>query len=146
MACHSGHGDFFGEICRRFAAAGRVQLWALEAAGRPVAYQCNLLGASSVFQFKVAFDESMGQYSPGLQLDLDLVDEFHSDARFDMVDSCTGAASTFSHQLYPDRRELADLVLPLNGLVGQGVARAAPQARAAYRRAKKLRRFVAEGT
>ena len=146
MACHSGHGDFFAEICRRFAAAGRLQLWALEAAGRPVAYQCNLLGGNTLFQFKVAFDEALGRYSPGLQLDLDLVDEFHSDCRLDMIDSCVGATPTFSHQIYPDRRELADLVLPLHGLLGHGVARAAPHARAAYRRAKKLRRSVAKGT
>jgi hypothetical protein len=145
MACRPGHGEFFRDMCRRFATAGNLQLWSLQVAGRPVAYQCNLVAGDCVFAFKKTYDEALHQYSPGAQLLLDTVVMFHADSRLETYDSCFDSA-TLSHDLFPDRRGLTDVLLPLGDVLGDAAVIATPYLAAVYRKAKRLRRFAMPAT
>ncbi|HEX8632027.1 MAG TPA: GNAT family N-acetyltransferase [Catenuloplanes sp.] len=141
MACRPGHAEFFREMCRGFAAAGRLRLSSLRVADRPVAYQCDLLAGDQVFNLKKTFDETLPNYSPGGQLMLDAVTRFHDDGELSMFDSCVGSG-TLSLDLFPDRRDLVDVLVPLD-VLGRAAAMATPHLAAAYRRGKQLRRSLA---
>jgi CelD/BcsL family acetyltransferase involved in cellulose biosynthesis len=143
MACRPGHGEFFRDICRRFAAAGCLQLWSLQVGDRPIAYQCNLLAGDVMFAFKKTFDEALGQFSPGTQLLLETVSRFHADGRWATYDSCFDSA-TVAHDFFPDHRPLGDVLLPLS-LVGRAAARATPYLAAAYRGGRKLGGLLTHG-
>lgn len=137
LDCRPGHGEFFRAMCHGFASAGRLRLWALEVAGRPVAYQCCLLAGDTVFEVKTAYDETLRRHAPGVLLALGMIDRFHADGRYGALDSCTGTDVTVAHELFPDRRAVTDLLLPLPGLLGRLAAPALPPAVAAYRRARR---------
>jgi CelD/BcsL family acetyltransferase involved in cellulose biosynthesis len=142
MACRPEHAEFFRQVCRQFAVAGRLQMWTLEVGARPVAYQCNLLAGRSVFGFKMTFDETLRRYKPGLQLMVDTIDGFHVTAGLDMIDSCTGNDQALAHEVFADRRDLVDLLIPSRGVLGRAVVRALPPAAAIYRRARRLGRHA----
>ena len=89
-----------------------------------------------MFHWKVSYDESLARWSPGLQLELAMVDEFHRDTRLRCIDSCTDPGTNVSEQLYPDRRPIGFIVVPLRGgLRGSAVA-ATPKLARTYRRVR----------
>lgn len=140
MAGSPSDAELFREVCRAFAADSRLQLWVWGTAGRPAAAQCNLMAGSTVFHFKIAYDEDYARYSPGLQLELAMVETFHADARLTMIDSCTAPGTRVSEQLYPDRLPVRTLLLPLSGLRGHLAARGTPLAAEGYRRGREWAR------
>jgi CelD/BcsL family acetyltransferase involved in cellulose biosynthesis len=137
MACHPGHDEFFREVCRRFAAAGTLRLRVLEVGDAAVAYECLLLAGRSMFGFKMTFDEAFRRYSPGVTLLLDTIAAFHREQRFDLFDSCMGPAPSLLADLFPDRRDLVDALVPLDGVLGQVAAHGTPLAASVYRRVKR---------
>jgi CelD/BcsL family acetyltransferase involved in cellulose biosynthesis len=132
IACRPDDEAFFRVMVDRFARAGLLQLWFLEAGGTPVAAQCNLLGGDTVFHFKIAYDEDYATYSPGVLLELEMVEEFHLDQRLLRIDSCAAPGSMYE-TLYPNRRTLASALVPLHG----SARAAAPALAAALRRRER---------
>jgi Acetyltransferase (GNAT) domain len=136
MACRPGDAAFFRDVCRGLARRGAVRLLALEVGGRPVAHQCVLYAGRTAFGFKSTYDERLRRYGPGTQLLDEVLTRFHEERRLDLLDSCTGLDETLTHEFFPDRRTVADLLLPPAGRVGDAVAWALPRAAAAYRRVR----------
>ena len=114
MACIPEHAAFLRVLAESFARAGRLQLWFLEAGGKTVAGQCNLIAGDTVFHFKVAYEETFATYSPGVLLELDMVEEFHHDLGLNRIDSCAAPGSMYE-SLYPDCRTLTSALLALHG-------------------------------
>jgi CelD/BcsL family acetyltransferase involved in cellulose biosynthesis len=113
MSCHPSHEAFFRVLVEEFARDGQLQPWFLEAAGTPVAAQCNLISGDTVFHFKIAYDEALAYYSPGVLLELEMLEEFHLDERLQHIDSCAAAGSMYE-SLYPDSRHLTGALVPLS--------------------------------
>ena len=82
------HVAFFGEMCRRFAELGRLQVLELRGPEGTAAMKCNLLAGDTIFLFKQAYDESLASTSPGMLLELEMLARFHDDARVSFIDSC----------------------------------------------------------
>lgn len=118
LAALPGHADLFREVCTKFAAAGRLQLLDLTAAGRSAAMKCNLRAGEAIFSFKIAFDEELRRYSPGVQMELANIDAFHASGAA-WIDSCAEPGHTMIDRLWPQRREIATLVIPGLGLSGR---------------------------
>ena len=135
MASHTGHAEFFAEICRRFAAAGRLQLLELAGNGRPVAMKCNLKAGEGWFAFKIAHDEEFDGYSPGVQLELSNIARFHASGAA-WMDSCADADNLMINRLWPERRRLCSLVLSDRS----GVAKAAGAGLQVANRVRRRRR------
>jgi len=110
-----GHAYFFREMCRGFAADGRLQMLALTAGGRTLALKCNLLAGEGIFCFKIAYDHDYANFSPGIQLEVEMVSLFHARSTARWIDSCADANNAMINRLWPDRRRLATLVaIPQN--------------------------------
>lgn len=121
MASRAAHAQFFREACSRFSRAGRLQLLSLEVPGRSLAMQCNLVSGKGVFHFKSAYDESFAHYRPGVQLLLDASETFWNTPSFEFLDSCTDPENTLFNDLWPDRRQVATIALPLDNHLGKAV-------------------------
>jgi CelD/BcsL family acetyltransferase involved in cellulose biosynthesis len=129
---------FFREMCAGFAAAGRVQLHALRFGDQTLAIRCNLLADPGIFYFKVAYDESLAQFSPGIRLEVESFHLFHDRPQSEWVDSCSDPKNETMNRLLPERRTLVTL-----GLVKPGLR--APATAAALRAGRALReRAMAE--
>jgi CelD/BcsL family acetyltransferase involved in cellulose biosynthesis len=113
-----GDGDFFRQVCARFAAAGRLELLELGAGERVVAMKCNLRAGDGLFAFKIAFDDSLAKFSPGIQLELENMRRFdRGDAAW--FDSCAEPDNQMINRLWPDRRRLQTLVYCDRGVRGR---------------------------
>lgn len=133
LGCRPPDAAFFRAFCAELAEQGRLQVWALGTRGRPAAVQVNVLAGRTVFHVKTTYDEQVARWSPGLQLELEMVEQFHLDRRLDLLDSCVDPGNRVSAQLYPDRDVLATLAVPLRlpaGGAAVATFRAATRARA----------------
>ncbi len=111
MACRVGDAAFFRALCRDFRADGRLQLLALQAGGQTVAMKCNLLAGDAVFCFKIAQDDALNRFSPGVQLERANVEHFHADGTARWMDSCADGDNAMINRLWPDRRRIANIVV-----------------------------------
>jgi CelD/BcsL family acetyltransferase involved in cellulose biosynthesis len=102
---------FFAEMCEGFAAQGRLQLWALRAGERTVALKCNLLADPGVFYLKIAYDETLQKFSPGIQLEALALDLFHAREQSGWIDSCAFPNNETFNRLLPERRALVTLTI-----------------------------------
>jgi CelD/BcsL family acetyltransferase involved in cellulose biosynthesis len=130
------YADFFREVCRRFAAAGRLQFLVLSAGGNDIAWKVNFVAGDGVFCFKIAFDGERARFSPGIQLELDFVEIFHGTVST-WSDSCAAPDNEMINRLWPDRRSLATLLVPTGGLRGAASRQSALTAMAVRRRIRR---------
>ncbi|MGI8622562.1 MAG: GNAT family N-acetyltransferase [Solirubrobacteraceae bacterium] len=115
-----GGGDFLHAVCRAFAARGALQLLFLEAGDHVAAARLNLRAGAELFCFKIAHDEALRRFSPGMQMELHMLDHFHADATAARMDSCADPASKMFNRLWADRKALGGVLLP-RGARGRAV-------------------------
>jgi CelD/BcsL family acetyltransferase involved in cellulose biosynthesis len=120
MAASPDHAEFFRDMTRSFATRGALELLFLEADGKPVAAQCDLLAGDGHFGFKIAYDERYRRFSPGRELLLRAIERFHETGR-EWMDSCADPDSSFLNQLFPNRRTLMTSIFPASGALGAAV-------------------------
>ena len=97
------HASFFRRICAEFGALGRLQMLEMTAGERVVAMKCNLAAGDGIFCFKIAHDEELNRFSPGVQLEIAHVDRFHADRDERWADSCAAPDNQMINRLWPDR-------------------------------------------
>jgi CelD/BcsL family acetyltransferase involved in cellulose biosynthesis len=118
LASNPDHAEFFRQASRAFAARGELELLFLEAGGRVAAARHTLLCGDASFCFKVAYDERLGRYSPGRELELQLIDRFHRAQHPAWMDSCADGGNDLFERLWPDRRTLVTQAYPAPGALG----------------------------
>lgn len=138
MANTASHADHFRRMCAHFHEQGRLRLLSLAAGEVDVATACIVTAGDTAFHVKIAFDEGYAACSPGLQLELELIADFHRDAALRFIDSGSDGSDSVSAQLYPDRRTLSTLLIPLHGPHGHAASRYTPAVLAAGRRVKHV--------
>jgi CelD/BcsL family acetyltransferase involved in cellulose biosynthesis len=117
------HAAFFREICDSFRALGRLQMLEMTCGERTVAMKCNLAAGDGVFCFKIAHDEALNRFSPGVQLEIAHVERFHGDRSEPWADSCAAADNEMINRLWPDRRRIVSYAVSPPGtqaLFGHG--------------------------
>lgn len=117
FAGSESYADFFRRVCRNLAAAGRLQLLVMSAGGIDVAWKVNIASGDAVFCFKIAYDEAFARFSPGVQLELENVEIFHGTSAA-WSDSCADPDNEMINRLWPDRRQVATLLVPAGGVLG----------------------------
>lgn len=137
FAQQPGHDEFLREVCDAFRANGRLQLLALAAGDRIAALKCNLLAGDEVFCFKIAYDESLSRFSPGVQLEERMVTMFHERMTQRRMDSCAAPDNDMINRLWPDRRPLVSYAIPSAGATGWASARGVEAAFQVHNRLRK---------
>jgi len=110
MASSRRDAALFRDICGGFARAGRLQLLSLDAGGPAAAMKCNLAAGDLLCCFKIAHDEALGRFSPGVQLEVENVELFHHRREL-LMDSCAEDHNAMINRLWPDRRAVTTLAL-----------------------------------
>ncbi|MEJ7818085.1 MAG: GNAT family N-acetyltransferase [Thermoleophilaceae bacterium] len=109
------HAKFFRSVCESFARDGRLQMLALSAGERTVAMKCNVYAGNGGFCFKIAYDEELGRFSPGVQLERENITRFHENRPEAWQDSCADPENDMINRLWPDRRRIFTTVLARPG-------------------------------
>ena len=115
---------FFIEFMEHFVARRRAMLLSLSLDGEDIAMKCNLVApdGTGAFAFKIAHDESLARYSPGVLLELDNVRRLHGDARgIAWMDSCAIPDHPMIDHLWSERRRIVYVLCGSRGPVGRAL-------------------------
>ncbi len=125
LGSNVGDAGFFRELIRRGAASDKLLLGRLDFDGRPIAMICNLMTDGGGYSFKIAHDETLAEFSPGLLIELALIRELHARG-IDWVDSCAASDHPMINHLWPDRAVRQSLVVSTGARGGDFAAAVMP--------------------
>ncbi|ALC11567.1 GNAT family N-acetyltransferase [Sphingopyxis sp. 113P3] len=136
LASHADTQAWFRAMLTGAAAAGRLDLRALDLDGRPIAMLVSFLSPPGGFSFKTAFDEDYSRFSPGVllqQANLDLL----NDPRIAWADSCAAPGHPMIDSVWRERRRLVWVNVPLGGRADRMRFAALRQVETLWRRWKR---------
>ena len=105
--------ELFRAYCRGAHARGRWMAMALRLDGRAIAMKCNLRAGDGALAFKIAYDEELAKFSPGVLLELEHVRRLHEPGAPRWVDSGAAAEHPMINHLWRDRAGIETLVTPV---------------------------------
>lgn len=125
LSSNEGQASFFRGLIQRGAAEGKLLLGKLSFDGRPIAMICNLLAGPGGYSFKIAYDETLAEHSPGLLIELALIRELHARG-IEWVDSCAASDHPMINHLWPARTVRQSLVISSGARGGEFATAAMP--------------------
>jgi CelD/BcsL family acetyltransferase involved in cellulose biosynthesis len=133
---------FTREMLGRFAARGQLGVHSLALDGEPIAIGLVLRSGERAFYWKTAYDERFAEYSPGLQLTLDLSRALERKPGLALIDSCAISDYPMIDRLWRARLDVADLALALDAGPARGFALGLAAAEAKQRLRELAKRAI----
>jgi CelD/BcsL family acetyltransferase involved in cellulose biosynthesis len=120
LACKPEHAAFFRDACATAGAAGRLHMLRIDLDARPIAMLVNFRHGDGAFSFKIAIDETLGRFSPGVLIEIANLHAVQGDPAIGWMDSCAAADHPMIDSLWAERRTIVQYRIALRG---RGVAR-----------------------
>lgn len=114
MACHNVDRQFLADISQEAFNRNRLMMMTMKLDGRPIASHVGIYASEGAFALKIAYDESLGQYSPGILLELEAIHELHQQRPrpCQWVDCCSAADSVVMKRVWKQQRTIVSVVCP----------------------------------
>jgi CelD/BcsL family acetyltransferase involved in cellulose biosynthesis len=113
IALHENESTYCRRSWRDGLSRGKLQMAGLFLDARPIAITVNYLAGDGGFHYKIAYDEAFGRYSPGVQLELELIREAHVAPGPRWLDSCAVPDHPMINRLWPERRTMQTTLVSL---------------------------------
>jgi CelD/BcsL family acetyltransferase involved in cellulose biosynthesis len=126
MALNDSDRAFVCTAAQLGFARGQMRLHGLFLDGRPVAMLLCFLAGSGGFAFKIAYDEALAKYSPGVQMMLDILACMHSDSRLSWMDSCAEPDHPMINRLWTDQKVIESVLVSTEHWLGDLAVAAFP--------------------
>lgn len=143
MAVDRFRAAFAREAVNNLAARDLARIHALELDGRTIAVLVVFVEAGEAWTWKTAYDESLGAYSPGVLLMIEMLKNHLDDPNIDRTDSCAVPDHPVASRLFGERELVGTLVIGLTPEADRAARQAASQLHL-YRRTQNLARVVRE--
>lgn len=116
LACTPADAAFFHEcMCAAFAS-GELDFLRIDFEGRAMAMLVNIRHGEGSFSFKIAFDETLARFSPGVLIELEnLRQVLDAPGGPRWMDSCAAPGHPMIDSLWGERRTLAQYRVALKG-------------------------------
>jgi CelD/BcsL family acetyltransferase involved in cellulose biosynthesis len=88
MGSTSGDRRYFEAVVRGAHGVGRLMMMALRLDGRAVAMRCAFRAQDGAVAFRIAYDERLARYSPGVLLEVQNIRRVHDTSGLLWMDSC----------------------------------------------------------
>jgi len=98
-------------MTRLLAHDGKCWVDSIEIDGTPVTMGIVLFSGEKAFFWKIAYDESLSTYSPGVQLTVELTHRLAAEPGIKLIDSCAIADHPMIDHIWPDRMPVADFMI-----------------------------------
>jgi hypothetical protein len=128
------HTEYFRDIARAAFRRGQLMMLMLKHEGRPIAIKVNFVRGEGAYAFKIAYDEEMGQYSPGVLLEMEHIKYFHTLDTLMWVDSCAKPDHIMIDRLWTERREIVALNISKRRLAGDMLIASEPVVKRIYKK------------
>lgn len=112
LASQADTRALFIETVKAAHARERIDLSALRLDGRPIAMLVSFISPPGGFSFKTAFDETLARYSPGVLLQIDMLD-LAARHGLEWVDSCAAPDHPMIESLWGERRTIGRISITL---------------------------------
>lgn len=129
---------FFRDVVAGAYDAGRLDFQRLDLDGRAIAMLVNFRTPPGSWSFKIAYDEALARFSPGVMIELENMKQVLADPEVDWMDSCAVENHPMIDKLWAERRAIVQVTVPLAGLrrrVIYSLCRSAERASATVRKA-----------
>lgn len=131
--------ELFRAYCRGAHERGRLMLWTLRLGERAIAMKVNLRAGAGALAFKIAYDEELSKYSPGVLLEIEHIRALHLRGAPAWVDSGAAAEHPMINHLWRDRAGIETLVTHTGRGLGAFAVAAFPLVRLARSTFRRLR-------
>lgn len=116
LACDPTDSMFFRDCIAASFEAGALMFLRLDLDGRPIAMLVNFLAGTGSFSFKMAFDEELARFSPGVLIELDNLRRLLDDVNGpEWMDSCAVPDHPMIDSLWAERRTIVQYRVALKG-------------------------------
>jgi CelD/BcsL family acetyltransferase involved in cellulose biosynthesis len=126
LGMSADHRTFVCSAAQEGFARGQLLLQGLFLDGKPVAMLLSFLAGNEGFAFKIAYDESLAKYSPGVQMMLDILVCLHSDSRLAWMDSCAEPDHPMINRLWKDQKVIESVLVSTGNWLGDLAVSAFP--------------------
>jgi CelD/BcsL family acetyltransferase involved in cellulose biosynthesis len=121
LSAQAATATLFRAVTASAHAQGALRLVRLRVGGRTIAMSSYFIDRGHGFGFKQAFDPSFAAYAPGLLLLKAITEDTSRRSEPLMFDSCSAPGETAVNSMWPGRRRIVDLLLPVGGTVGYSI-------------------------
>lgn len=115
MACDPADVAFFRESITAAFKNERLMFLRLDLDGRPLAMLVNFLMGNGGFSFKIAFDETMARFSPGVLIEIENLRQVLDRNYSVWMDSCAAPGHPMIDSLWAERRTIVQYRVELKG-------------------------------
>ena len=115
LACRDEDAAFFRAACAAAFDNGRLHFLRMDLDGRAIAMLVNFRHGEGAFSFKIAFDETLGRFSPGVLIEIANLQAVLGDPGMGWMDSCAAADHPMIDSLWAERRTIAQYRIALRG-------------------------------
>jgi len=115
LACKKADEAFFRAACAAAFDAGRLHFLRMDMDGRAIAMLVNFRHGEGAFSFKIAFDEALGRFSPGILIEIANLHAVQGDPDMAWMDSCAAVDHPMIDSLWAERRTIVQYRIALHG-------------------------------
>ena len=119
FGCNHQHEAWLRDVVRGAAERGCLMMLALRLDDKAVAMRLSFLAPPGAFAFKVAFDEKLSKFSPGVLLELENIRRLHSSNAIEWMDSLAAPGHSLIDRIWPDRTAIASLLVAPGRYLGK---------------------------
>jgi len=110
-ACNDAIRRFVEAALASLAAANQVTVDRILLDGRPIAATITLRSANAAWLWKIAYDETLARYSPGVMLIAAVTEDLAENSAIAQTDSCAAAVNPVIDRIWSERLALGDLLI-----------------------------------
>lgn len=125
LACSADDDAFFRAACADAFAQGTLHMVRIDLDRRPIAMLVNFRHLAGAFSFKIAIDEALGRFSPGVLIEIANLHAVQDDPAIAWMDSCAAAGHPMIDSLWAERRTMVQYRIALKGKGASRLWRAA---------------------
>jgi hypothetical protein len=128
--------SFFHRMMAGAWATGRLEFLRLDLNGEAIAMLINFRTPPASWSYKIAYDERLSRFSPGVMIEIENLMRVLADPEIDWMDSCAVEDHPMINSLWAERRQIVQISVPLSGLKRRAtyaLCRAAEEASARVR-------------
>jgi CelD/BcsL family acetyltransferase involved in cellulose biosynthesis len=115
LACKADDRAFFRAACAAAFDAGRLHMLRIDLDGRAIAMLVNFRHGDGAFSFKIAIDEELGRFSPGVLIEIANLQAVQGDPGISWMDSCAAVDHPMIDSLWAERRTIVQYRIALRG-------------------------------
>ncbi|WP_336958256.1 GNAT family N-acetyltransferase [Sphingobium aquiterrae] len=115
LSCTPGDMHFFRAATAAALAAGRLHFLRIDLDGRAIAMLVNFGHGDGAFSFKIAFDEQLARFSPGVLIEIDNLHAVQGSETLAWMDSCAAPDHPMIDSLWAERRSITHYRVALRG-------------------------------